>query len=56
VDFTQIEPNVTVVDNAHTIESIALGTEDILKFDNLEVMVMATNKGERRVCFKRFCR
>jgi hypothetical protein len=36
------------VDNAHAIESITLGTEDILKLDDLEVMAMATNK--RRKC------
>jgi hypothetical protein len=37
------------VDNTHTIESIALETKDILKLDDLEIMVMATNKeGERR--------
>jgi hypothetical protein len=44
MDFTQIEPNITIVDNTHAIEYVALGTEDILKLDDLEVMVMATNK------------
>jgi hypothetical protein len=44
VDFTQIEPNIIIVDNAHTIESIALGIKDILKLDDHEVMAMATNK------------
>jgi hypothetical protein len=43
-NFTQIELNITAVDNAHAIESITLGTEDILKLDDLEVMGMATNK------------
>jgi len=32
------------VDNTHAIESITLGTEDILKLNNLEVMTMAINK------------
>ncbi len=44
MDFTQIEPNITIVDNAHTIEYVALGIEDILKLDDLEVMAMAINK------------
>jgi hypothetical protein len=56
IDFTQIELNITVVDNAHAGESIMLGIDDILKLDNLEVMVMATNKeGECKRLFKRFC-
>jgi len=46
--FAQIEPNIIVVDNTHAIKSVALGTKDILKLDNLEVMTMGTNKkGER---------
>ncbi len=36
-NFTQIELNITDVDNAHAIESNALGTKDILKLDDLEV-------------------
>ncbi len=36
-NFAQIELNITVVNNAHTIESITLGTKDILKLDDLEV-------------------
>jgi hypothetical protein len=36
-NFAQIELNITVVDNAHTIESIALGTKDILKLNDLGV-------------------
>jgi hypothetical protein len=48
-NFAQIEPNITVVDNTHAIESVVLGTKDILQLDNLEVMVMAKNKkGEHR--------
>jgi len=50
VDFAQIEPNITIVDNAHTIESITLGIEDILKLDDLEVMAMATNKEREHKC------
>jgi len=44
-DFSQIELNITIVDNAHAIESNELGIEDILKLNDLEVMAMAT-KGE----------
>jgi hypothetical protein len=44
VDFAQIEPNIIVVDNTHAIEPVTLGTEDILKLNNLEVMTMAINK------------
>jgi hypothetical protein len=44
VNFAQIESNITIVGNTHTIESVALGTEDILMLDNLEVMTMTTNK------------
>jgi len=44
VDFTQIESNITIVDNAHTIESVTLGIEDNLKLDGLEIMAMAINK------------
>jgi 2-keto-4-pentenoate hydratase len=29
VDFAQIEPNITIVDIAHAIESVVLGIEDI---------------------------
>jgi hypothetical protein len=57
MDFAQIEPNITVVDNAHAIEFVVLGTEDILQLDNLEIMAMATNKKEAvGIYFKRFCR
>ncbi len=50
----QIEPIITVEDNAHAIESIALGTKDILKLDDLEVMTMGTNKeGERKRWFQK---
>ncbi len=53
-NFAQIELNITVVDNAHAIEYVALGTKDILKLDNLEVMTMATNKeGERKRWFQK---
>jgi GTPase len=53
IDFTQIELNITVVDKAHAGESIMLGIDDILKLDNLEVMVMATNKeGECKRLFQ----
>ncbi len=47
-NFAQIEPNITVVDNTHTITFVTLGIKDILKLDDLEVMAMAINKeGER---------
>jgi hypothetical protein len=32
------------MDNSHAIEFITLGTENILKLDDLEVLAMATNK------------
>lgn len=48
MDFTHIDPNITIVDNAHAIEYVTLGTEDILKLDDLEVMAMATNKQRER--------
>jgi hypothetical protein len=55
MNFAQIEFNVTIVDNAHTIESIALGTENIMKLDNLEVMAMATNKkGKHKILLQKF--
>jgi hypothetical protein len=55
MNFAQIELNITVVDNAHTIESVALGTENILKLDNLEVMAMATNKeGKHKILLQKF--
>jgi hypothetical protein len=55
-NFSQIEPNITIVDNTHAIESVTLGTKDILELDELEVVAMATNKeGLAYVCFKRFC-
>jgi hypothetical protein len=44
IDFTQIEQNIIVMDNSHAIEFITLGTENILKLDDLEVLAMATNK------------
>jgi hypothetical protein len=44
VNFAQIELNIIIVGNAHTIEFVTLGTEDILMLNDLEVMVMATNK------------
>jgi hypothetical protein len=50
MDFTQIEPNITIVDIAHAIEYVALGIENILKFDDVEIMVMATNKEGERMC------
>jgi hypothetical protein len=43
-NFTQIELNITIVDNAHAIKSITLGSKNILKLDGLEVMAMARNK------------
>ncbi len=49
MDFTQIELNITVVDYTHAIEYVALGTKDILKLDDLEVMVMAKNKQKVRM-------
>jgi hypothetical protein len=53
MDFTQIEPNITIVDNAHAIEYVTLEIEDILKFNDLEIMVMVTNKeGEHRRSFQ----
>ncbi len=55
MSFAQIELNISVVDDAHTIESIALGTENILKLDNLEVMAMATNKeGKHKILLQKF--
>jgi hypothetical protein len=50
MDFTQIEPNIIVVDNTHTIEYVTLGTKDILKLDDLKVMAMATNKQRACMC------
>ncbi len=55
MNFAQIELNITVVDNAHTIESIALRIENILKLDNLEVMAMATNnEGKHKILLQKF--
>jgi len=57
MDFAQIEPNIIVVDNAHAIKSVVLGTEDILQLDDLEVMAMATNKeGGHKHLFQRVLR
>jgi hypothetical protein len=50
VDFAQIEPNITIVDNTHAIETVTLGIENIFKLHNLEVMVMATNKEGEHKC------
>ncbi len=55
MNFAQIELNISVVDNAHTIESVALGIENILKLDNLGVMAMATNKeGKCKILLQKF--
>ncbi len=43
-DFAQIEPNITIVDNAHAIAYVMLGIENYLQRDNLKVMAMAKNK------------
>jgi hypothetical protein len=50
IDFAQIEPNITIVDNTHAIESVTLGIKNILKLDDLEVVVMATNKEGKHKC------
>jgi hypothetical protein len=56
-NFSPIEPNITIVDNTHAIESVALGAKNNLKLDKLQVMAMATKKKENiGVCFKGFCR
>jgi hypothetical protein len=49
-NFTQIELNITIVDNAHAIKSITSGSKNILKLDDLEVMAMARNK--QRKCMR----
>jgi len=38
------------VDNAHAIKSITLGSKNILKLDDLEVMAMARNKQRECMC------
>jgi hypothetical protein len=38
------------VDNAHAIESIVLGTKDVLQLDNLEIIVMTRNKQTKCSC------
>jgi hypothetical protein len=44
-DFTQIELNIIILDNTHSIKFVALGTNDILKLNNFKVMVpISTNK------------
>jgi hypothetical protein len=55
MDFAQIELNIIIQNNAHAIEYVALGIKDILKLDDLEIMVMATNKkGEHKHLLQKF--